>query len=108
MLVLVCPYWYKKMREIEKTGNGKTVITRTLAGLRTSTRCQKLPFLMLFQMVFGALGIFSHLFSSKNNFMIFPQFSAFSGFSLHGNPILSSDLVSTSNFISITVVRIFF
>ena len=43
--------------------------------------------------------------------MIFRQFSAFSGFSLHGNPILqlmSLDLDSSSNFTSIIVVRIFF
>ena len=47
-------------------------------------------------------------FFSKSNFMIFRQFSAFSGFSLNGNPILTSDLDSSSNFISIIVVRIFF
>ena len=60
--VLVCPYWYKKRLEIQKTENRKTVITRTLAGLRTSIRRQKLPFSMLFQMVIGALGIFQHRF----------------------------------------------
>ena len=36
--------------------------------------------------------------------MIFRKFSAFSGFSLHGNPILSSDLVLSSNFTSIIEV----
>ena len=63
---------------------------------------------MLFQMVIGALGIFPHRFFLQTNFIIFPQFSAISIFLLYGNPILSWDLVSSSNFTSIIVVRIFF
>ena len=104
--------------EIKKTGystqylesprHSGIIITRTLAGLRTSIKRQKLPFSMFFQMVIGALGIFSHRFFSTSNFMIFPSFAAFSGFPLHGNPILTSDLDSSSNFTSIIVVRIFF
>ena len=46
---------------------------------------------------------FSTSFFSTSNFMIFQQFSAFSGFPLHGNLILSSDLDFSSNFTSIIV-----
>ena len=78
--VLVCPYWYKKKREIRKTENRKPVITKTLASLGTPTRRQKLPFPMLFQMVIGALGIFPHRFFLKailwfsDSFLHFPAF----------------------------------
>ena len=40
--------------------------------------------------------------------MIFLHFSAFSSFPLHGKPILSSGLDSSSNITWIIVVRIFF
>ena len=46
-------------------------MTKTLAGLGTSTMRQKLPFLMLFQMVIGTLGIFPHRFFNEQ-FYDFP------------------------------------
>ena len=99
--VLVCLYSYKKRRKIKKTGKYKNqaVITKTLAGLGTSTRHQKLPFLTLFQKVISAPGIFSFVYRQFYDFSIV--------FLLHGNLILSSDLDSSSNFTSIIVVRIF-
>ena len=60
--VLVCPYWFKKRREIQKTEKQKNRYTKTLVGLGISTCRQKLRFLTLFRMVIGALGIFPHHF----------------------------------------------
>ena len=73
----------------------------------TSTRRQKLPFDALSNGHWYTR-YFSTSFISTSNFMIFPHFSAFSGFPLHGNIILSSDLDYSSSFTSITVVRRFF
>ena len=105
--VLVCPYWYKKRREIQKTEYRNTVITRTLAGLGTSFQAPKVAFFDALSNGYWCTRYFFTSFFSTSNFMIFRQFSEFSGFSLHGNPILISDLDSSSNFTSIIVVRIF-
>ena len=51
---------------------------------------------------------FSTSFFSTSNFTISRQFYAFSGFSSHDNPVLSSDFDSSLNFTSIIVVHIFF
>ena len=97
----------RKGGKFKEPENRKTVVNKTLVGLGASTRRQNLFFFNTLQNGNWCTRYFSTLFFSTSSFVIFPQYSAFSGFALHGNLVLSSDLVSSSNFTSIIVMRKF-
>ena len=81
--MLVCPYLYKK-RWGKK--NRKTIITKTLADLGTSTRLQNLPFLCSIEWLLVHQVFFQIVFFYK-------QFYDFPKVPLHGNLILSLEWI---------------